>query len=114
MKECLSCNKKYEEGYMIVNLCQPCRLEKHPWEKLPVPLIIKEDVIIWEDLVNHPKHYTIGNIETIDYIMDQEMDYLEWNCCKYLARRKHKNWLEDLRKCQWYLNKLIEREEWKS
>lgn len=37
--------------------------------------------------------------------------YLRGNCIKYLARYQDKNGVEDLRKCQHYLAKLIEVEE---
>lgn len=60
------------------------------------------------DNVNHPKHYTQGKIEVIDFILDQKMPYLESNILKYICRHRYKNGLEDLKKAQWYINKLIE------
>ena len=60
--------------------------------------------------VNHPKHYTNGDIEPIDYINGNNMDYLEGNIIKYISRYKYKNGLEDLEKARFYLNMLIERE----
>ncbi|CAB4142347.1 SaV-like [uncultured Caudovirales phage] len=65
------------------------------------------------DLINHPSHYTQGGIETIDYLqakMTQEQfeGYLVGNILKYVSRYPHKNGIEDLRKAQWYVNKLIE------
>ena len=62
-----------------------------------------------EDNIN-PNHYKQGNIEVIDYILDQEFDYLEGNIIKYVSRYKFKNGVEDLNKASWYLGKLIERE----
>jgi hypothetical protein len=64
------------------------------------------------DNVNHPQHYTHGGIETIDYLqakMTQEQfeGYLVGNILKYVSRYPHKNGIEDLRKAQWYLNKLL-------
>lgn len=64
-----------------------------------------------EDRVNHPSHY-LGKIEVIDYIDDklsaqQFEGYLLGNVIKYLSRYQKKNGLEDLKKGQWYLNKLI-------
>ena len=56
----------------------------------------------------NPKHYKQGKIEVIDFILDQKMGYLESNILKYICRYKLKNGLEDLKKAQWYLNKLIE------
>tara|TARA_R100001510_G_scaffold39917_1_gene36328 strand:- start:1649 stop:1870 length:222 start_codon:yes stop_codon:yes gene_type:complete len=55
----------------------------------------------------NPQHYKQGNIEVIDFILDQKMNYLEGNITKYIARYKYKNGLEDLKKAQWYLDKLI-------
>jgi hypothetical protein len=36
------------------------------------------------------------------------MSFLEGNVIKYVTRYKMKNGLEDLKKAQWYLNRLIE------
>lgn len=68
---------------------------------------------ILKDNVNHPSHYTHGGIETIDYLqakMTQEQfeGYLLGNILKYVSRYPHKNGTEDLRKAQWYINKLLE------
>ena len=70
----------------------------------------KEDLKSLER-VNHPKHYTNGKIEPIDYINGNGMDYLEGNIIKYISRYKFKNGLEDLEKAKFYLNMLIEREK---
>lgn len=64
------------------------------------------------DNVNHPAHYT-GKIECIDAIEEATKDLsgihavCTANAIKYLWRWKKKNGIEDLRKGQWYLNKLI-------
>ena len=61
------------------------------------------------DPVNNPAHYTVGGIETIDFIEAKKLGYNLGNVVKYLTRADHKgNKLEDLRKAQWYL----EREVW--
>ena len=66
------------------------------------------------DNVNHPVHYTHGKFECIDVLDDitKELKGIEAICTanavKYLWRWKHKNGLEDLKKAQWYINKLIE------
>ena len=62
------------------------------------------------DIVNHPKHYTSGSIECIDYINACKFDYLEGNIVKYVTRSRNKNGVEDLRKAEFYLRMLIERE----
>ena len=59
----------------------------------------------------NPKHYKQGKIEVIDFILDQKMNYLEGNIIKYISRYKLKNGIEDLKKSQWYLEKLIENTE---
>jgi hypothetical protein len=65
------------------------------------------------DNVNHPKHYT-GKVECIDAIevATEHLTGIEAVCTanaiKYLWRWKKKNGVEDLKKAQWYLNKLIE------
>ena len=68
------------------------------------------------DPVNHPAHYTQGGIECIEAIeasMSKEAfaGYLKGNMLKYVWRYQHKGGVEDLRKAQWYLNRLIEEVE---
>ena len=69
-----------------------------------------------EDQIN-PKHYKIGNIETIDVMQAKLSDeefrgYCKGNVIKYVTRAEYKgNSLEDLKKAAWYLNKLIETHE---
>jgi len=65
-----------------------------------------------EDSVNHPKHYTQGAIETIEYMESflTEEEFCggcKMNIIKYVSREKHKNGLEDLKKARWYLDRLI-------
>ena len=63
------------------------------------------------DMVNKPPHYNNGDIETIDAIQSALGDgfefYLQGNILKYVWRYRHKNNVEDLKKAQCYLNKLI-------
>ena len=66
------------------------------------------------DMVNHPVHYAALSPEPIDVIEGWSQDYLEGNITKYLARWKRKGGLEDLRKLQWYANRLVKREERKA
>lgn len=64
------------------------------------------------DNVNKPPHYNQSGIECIDAIQAATGDgfeyYLQGNIMKYLWRYRYKNGIEDLKKAQWYLNKLIE------
>ena len=67
------------------------------------------------DLVNHPPHYTAGQFEAIDVIEDAVQSApnavlggLQWQALKYLLRVWNKgNSLEDARKAEWYLRRLI-------
>lgn len=66
------------------------------------------------DLVNHPPHYTDGNIEVIDFIEDQKLTYCRGNAVKYISRagkKSKKTEIEDLKKAAWYINREIERLE---
>ena len=68
-----------------------------------------------KDMINNPSHYTTSEIECIDAIEamlgDDFPAFLQGNITKYLWRFKHKNGVEDLKKAQWYLNKLINQYE---
>jgi len=59
-----------------------------------------------KDNIN-PNHYKQGNIEVIDFILDQKFSYMEGNVVKYLSRYKNKNGLEDVKKARWYIDKII-------
>ena len=60
------------------------------------------------DPVDHPAHYKVGGIETIDFIEAKKLNYNIGNVVKYLTRADYKgNKLEDLRKAQWYLTREI-------
>lgn len=63
------------------------------------------------DNVDHPSHYTEGDIECIDAIaaaLGEGMPaYCVGNVVKYVWRYKSKNGIEDLKKAQWYLNRVI-------
>lgn len=71
-----------------------------------------------DDPVNHPSHYqTKSGLETIQ-VIEAFTDGLEGieavctaNAIKYICRWKKKNGLQDLKKAQWYLNKLIKHVE---
>ena len=62
------------------------------------------------DPINHPDHYTKG-IETTDYIESWDMDFVEGNIIKYVSRYKYKRGVQDLKKAQWYLKRLIAKRE---
>ena len=63
------------------------------------------------DAIN-PQHYQKGSVECIEAIeasMTEEAfkGFLKGNCIKYLYRYEDKNGIEDLKKAQWYLSRLI-------
>ena len=63
-----------------------------------------------KDNINHPSHYTQGNIEVIDYIEDKKLGYHLGNIVKYISRaglKESSSKIEDLKKAQWYLNRYI-------
>lgn len=61
------------------------------------------------DPVNKPAHYTVGGIETIDFIEAKKLNYNLGNAVKYITRADHKrNRLEDLNKAVWYLTREIQ------
>jgi len=62
-----------------------------------------------------PDYYRVGKrIEVIDFIIDQQMDYLTASAVKYLCRWQHKHLgdrggqIEDLRKARFFIEKQIE------
>jgi Protein of unknwon function (DUF3310) len=60
------------------------------------------------DNVNHPAHYKVGGIETIDFIEAKGLNYNLGNVVKYISRADHKGaTAEDLHKARWYLNREI-------
>ena len=64
------------------------------------------------DDINHPSHYTQGNIEVIDYIEDKKLGYRLGNVVKYVSRAGHKDdAIKDLKKARWYLNREIAKRE---
>lgn len=61
------------------------------------------------DTVNHPPHYKVGGVETIDFIEAKGLNYHLGNVVKYITRADHKgDRLENLRKAEWYLKREIE------
>ncbi len=65
------------------------------------------------DNVNHPGHYTGGNIECIDAIkaategLDGIIAVCIGNAIKYLWRWRRKGGVEDLAKAIWYIQRCI-------
>jgi hypothetical protein len=58
-------------------------------------------------------HYKKQSIEPWDFIVANDIGFLEGNAIKYLTRWKSKNGLQDLEKARHYVDKLIEVEKQK-
>jgi hypothetical protein len=54
------------------------------------------------------EHYAVKAIQPWDFIIANNIGYLEGNIIKYISRWKDKGGVEDLKKAQHYLQKLIE------
>jgi hypothetical protein len=67
----------------------------------------KKEVV---DNVNHPSHYVVGGIETIDFIEAKKLNYNLGNVVKYISRADYKGSRhENLKKALWYLNRELGR-----
>jgi hypothetical protein len=58
--------------------------------------------------INHPRHYTEGEVECIEAIKsalteEEWVGYLKGNIFKYVWRERHKGGVESLKKARWYL-----------
>lgn len=67
------------------------------------------------DKVNHPEHYTQGDVECIEAIEaaltpEEFIGYLRGSIMKYIWRCRDKNGHEDVEKCGFYRDLLAERD----
>lgn len=68
------------------------------------------------DNVNHPSHYETGKFECIE-VMEEALGteavkgFCLCNAFKYIYRCRNKNGIEDIKKADWYLKKLINIDE---
>jgi hypothetical protein len=119
--------KKFKTTYQIAYMCKKgmeqnavkdmaVRFQgrKEPrWKTLlvgtsntPLPSITMEEP--QPDPVNHPAHYKVGGVETIDFIEAKGLTYHLGNAVKYISRADHKgNRKQDLEKAKWYLERAI-------
>jgi hypothetical protein len=90
-------------GYNLMSVARKY-LEQEPTAELPVVMLSTPD-----DVVNHPAHYKVGGIETIDFIEAKGLNYHLGNVIKYITRADYKgDRIENLKKAQWYLTREIE------
>jgi len=92
---------------MTDNDCSCVELDSSPIPDPACPLHGFED-----PEVHSPSHYTQESMETIDVIensvpLEHFCGYLRGNILKYMLRYEYKHGIQDLKKAQWYLNRLI-------
>jgi hypothetical protein len=93
--------KEYSYAWVDTN-----QLDESAKDALASQLVTMEEP--QPDPVNHPYHYKVGGIETIDFIEAKELNYNMGNAVKYISRADHKgNKQQDLEKAVWYLNREI-------
>ena len=126
----------YPHNLAIEHLVDP--LEETPFHKPDFSHLLDVDKILEKGIKNsglndkpieeleehfkdniNPSHYKNKPKETIERIKDnltteEFKGYLKGNILKYLDRYENKNGVEDLKKANWYLNKLIEIENGKA
>lgn len=56
-------------------------------------------------------HYKDFAIQPLEFIVANNLDFVQGNVVKYVVRYKTKNGLEDLKKARHYIDLLIELEE---
>jgi hypothetical protein len=93
--------KEYSYAWVDTN-----QLDESAKDALASQLVTMEEP--QPDPVNHPYHYKVGGIETIDFIEAKELNYNMGNAVKYISRADHKgNKKQDLEKAVWYLNREL-------
>lgn len=77
-----------------------------------IDIFAKDETLLLTNPIE-PNHYKTGNMECIDALAETLgsegiKSFCKGNVIKYLWRYEKKNGVEDLKKAQWYLNKLID------
>ena len=67
-----------------------------------------------KESITEPKHYQDFEISPLEYIVKNELDFMEGNIIKYVSRYQFKGGVNDLLKARTYLEKLIEKERIKN
>ena len=57
-----------------------------------------------------PSYYHKGKVDTIEFSLDNNLNFIQGNIIKYVVRYKEKNGLEDLEKAMEYLKRLMDHE----
>lgn len=74
-------------------------------------IIERYEMVDKPDMVNKPPHYNHAGIECIEAIEaaltpEEFRGYCKGNNIKYTWREKYKNGDEDIKKANWYMNRL--------
>ena len=105
-------NPMKEHGCLLISESEEIDIDK-ALELIGVKIESKSKVkktLIENDPVNHPSHYTDGEIEVIDFIQDKKLGFCLGNAVKYIARAGKKDptkEIEDLKKAKWYVERRI-------
>jgi hypothetical protein len=98
--------KKYLTDKPIVNPHMLVDLTQHKDGSITEKITMIEPE---SDPVNHPAHYKVGGIETIDFIEAKKLNYNMGNAVKYITRADHKgSRKQDLEKAIWYLKRELD------
>ena len=62
------------------------------------------------DNIKQPSHYIANEIEPIDFIIANKLNFCEGNVVKYISRWRRKNGVEDLKKAKQYIDFIIDKE----
>ena len=94
----------------IKDLKRGLELEGFSKESINKTMYIIEKTI--DNYAINPNHYKTGGIEVFDFMKakltpEELSGFCKGNIIKYITRANHKNGIEDLKKAQWYLDKLI-------
>ena len=68
-----------------------------PFDPAPLPSPESDNTPV------NPVHYNKFDIEPIDFIAQNGLDFLTGNAIKYLMRHRDKNGIEDLEKAEQYI-----------
>jgi hypothetical protein len=103
--------KKAGEEIVSLKSKKPARAVPKKWKTLHISTSDNSIEMIEpaSDPVNHPAHYKVGGIETIDFIEAKRLNYNLGNAVKYITRADHKgNRKQDLEKAIWYLKRELD------
>lgn len=102
-------DESLERGHL--NICEPLN-DEHSEDDISELFELDTDNKE-QNVIKNPSHYTFGKYECLDVAkeiikeMNGEEGAMFFNAFKYLWRYKHKNGLQDLKKCEFYLKELI-------